>query len=274
MQTLNEDPLLRSGAGGSLDSFVREGAFGTFTHQRELPDVHHQTVVRMSRDTLCSAGVFDLESGAVTVRLPDPQGRFMSLLAINGKHQPLAAFHDSQPHRITRKDAGTRHLYLIARTYIDPSSPADLQVVHALQDGIRARQEGAERFERSGAPRDWRGHPVRDVVSIEIQPPANDGRTVHRMTVRDVPVDGFWSVSVYNRDGFFEPNPRGAYSLDSLVARRDSSGACVIQFGGCAEGVENCLPITPGWNYVVRLYWPRPEVLDGRWSFPDALPVH
>ena len=75
MQTLNEDPLLRSGAGGSLDSFVREGAFGTFTHQRELPDVHHQTVVRMSRDTLCSAGVFDLESGAVTVRLPDPQGR-------------------------------------------------------------------------------------------------------------------------------------------------------------------------------------------------------
>ena len=96
MQTLNEDPLLRAGV-DSIASFVREGAFGTFTHQRELPEVHHQTVVRMSRDTLCSAGVFDLEAGAVTVRLPDTQGRFMSLLAINEKHQPLAVFNDSEP---------------------------------------------------------------------------------------------------------------------------------------------------------------------------------
>lgn len=273
MQTLNEDPLLRAGI-GSIASFVREGAFGTFTHQRELPDVHHQTVVRMSRDTLCSAGVFDLEAGAVTVRLPDTQGRFMSLLAINEKHQPLAVFHDSEPHRLTRKDAGTRHLFLIARTYIDPSNAADLEVVHALQDGIRARQEASERFERSSMPRGWRDHLIRDVASIEVQPPANDGRTIHRMTVREVPVDGFWSVSVYNRDGFFEPNPRGAYSIDSLAAKRDSSGTCVIQFGGCGEGVENCLPITPGWNYVVRLYRPRAEALDGRWSFPDAQPVH
>ncbi len=28
------------------------------------------------------------------------------------------------------------------------------------------------------------------------------------MRVRDVPVDGFWSVSVYSRDGYFEKNDR------------------------------------------------------------------
>jgi len=28
-----------------------------------------------------------------------------------------------------------------------------------------------------------------------------------------------------------------------------------------------------GWNYTVRLFLPRPEILDGRWKFPDAQPV-
>jgi hypothetical protein len=46
-----------------------------------------------------------------------------------------------------------------------------------------------------------------------------------------------------------------------------------IQFGGCGEDTANCLPITPGWNYMVRLYRPRPEVLDGTWTFPEAEPV-
>jgi hypothetical protein len=29
----------------------------------------------------------------------------------------------------------------------------------------------------------------------------------------------------------------------------------------------------PGWNYTVRLYRPRPEILDGSWAFPEAQPV-
>ncbi len=37
-------------------------------------------------------------------------------------------------------------------------------------------------------------------------PKSNDGRTVHRLTVRAVPVDGFWSISVYNAKGFFQKN--------------------------------------------------------------------
>ena len=46
-----------------------------------------------------------------------------------------------------------------------------------------------------------------------------------------------------------------------------------IQFGGCDDGMVNCLPIAGGWNYLVRLYRPRSEVLDGSWSFPEAQPV-
>jgi hypothetical protein len=42
-----------------------------------------------------------------------------------------------------------------------------------------------------------------------------------------------------------------------------------VLFGG-KDPAANCLPITPGWNYLVRLYRPRREVLDGTWKFPDA----
>jgi hypothetical protein len=34
--------------------------------------------------------------------------------------------------------------------------------------------------------------------------------------------------------------------------------------------VPNCLPIMPGWNYMVRLYRLRAEVLNGKWKFPEA----
>jgi hypothetical protein len=37
-------------------------------------------------------------------------------------------------------------------------------------------------------------------------PALNDGKTPHVLTVRDVPVDGFWSITVYNAKGFMEPN--------------------------------------------------------------------
>lgn len=90
----------------------------------------------------------------------------------------------------------------------------------------------------------------------------------------NVPVNGFWSISVYNADGYFEPNPQGAYTLNTLTAVRDSQGVIDIQFGGCEGRGANCLPITPDWNYMVRLYQPREEILNGRWQFPEAVPVN
>ena len=41
----------------------------------------------------------------------------------------------------------------------------------------------------------------------------------HRLTVGQVPVDGFWSISLYNAEGYFQNNDRHAYSLNNLTAR-------------------------------------------------------
>jgi hypothetical protein len=63
------------------------------------------------------------------------------------------------------------------------------------------------------------------------------------------------------------------YTLNNVTAKKSDDGSVEIQFGGCDGRVPNYLPIMAGWNYMVRLYRPRPEILDGSWKFPDAEPV-
>lgn len=120
----------------------------------------------------------------------------------------------------------------------------------------------------------WGGNPERDALYLTVVPARNDGATVHQLTVKDVPVDGFWSITVYNKEGYFTPNTQNAYSVNNVTAVKDPDGSTTVQFGGSDDaGAANLLPITPGWNYLVRLYRPRPEILDGSWKFPVAQPV-
>ena len=119
----------------------------------------------------------------------------------------------------------------------------------------------------------WGGNPDKDAVYLNVTVPNNDGKAVYSLVVRDVPVDAFWSVSVYNAEGYFQKNPFGAYALNNVTAKKDADGSIAIQFGACDGKVPNCLPTTPGWNYTVRLYRPRAEILDGSWKFPDPQPL-
>jgi hypothetical protein len=85
---------------------------------------------------------------------------------------------------------------------------------------------------------------------------------------KEVPVDGFWSISVYNKEGFFEKNKYNAYTLNNVTAKKNKDGSVTIHFGGDPKA-DNFLPVTDGWNYIVRLYRPKPEVLEGKWKFPE-----
>ncbi len=113
-----------------------------------------------------------------------------------------------------------------------------------------------------GSANAWGGNPQKDALYLTVVPQKNDGSAVHRLTVGEVPVDGFWSVTVYNEDGYLAKNPQDAYSFNNVTARKDPDGSTTIQFGGCDGSAPNCLPITPGWNYTVRLY--RPQQADSR----------
>jgi hypothetical protein len=124
-----------------------------------------------------------------------------------------------------------------------------------------------------GAAVGWGGNPSSVAISLFGTPENNDGAQAYRMTVKDVPVDGFWSISVYNAQGFFEKNALNSYSINNITAKPDSDGAVTVQFGGCDAAASNCIPIMKGWNYTVRLYRPRPEILNGRWSFPEPVAI-
>ena len=66
----------------------------------------------------------------------------------------------------------------------------------------------------------WGGNPEKDALYLPITPARNDGSTIHKLMVRDIPVDGFWSLTVYNGEGYLQPNQYNAYSVNNITAKR------------------------------------------------------
>ena len=99
-----------------------------------------------------------------------------------------------------------------------------------------------------GTAAGWGGNPASAAIYLNETPAKNDGTTIHRLTVKDVPVDGFWSISVYNAEGYFQKNDLNAYSLNNVTAKKDADGGYTVQFGACADGVGNLLASTRVWN--------------------------
>jgi hypothetical protein len=117
----------------------------------------------------------------------------------------------------------------------------------------------------------WGGNPEKDAIYLNVTPAKNDGAAIYKLNVpAKVPVDAFWSVSVYDATGHFRKNQYNAYSFNSVTAKKSADGSVSIQFGGCDGKIPNCLPTVKDWNYMVRLYRPRDDVLNGKWKFPEA----
>jgi hypothetical protein len=126
-----------------------------------------------------------------------------------------------------------------------------------------------------GTAAGWGGLPDSEANYQSFTPAKNDGKTVYTINVpKDVPVGDFWSVSVYNEQGFFEKNDHNAYSINDITAKKNADGSVTIQLGGCDGKIANCLPIVEGWNYTARLYRPGRPILSGEWKFPEAMPFN
>lgn len=121
-----------------------------------------------------------------------------------------------------------------------------------------------------GTATHWDRCPPREITYLLSMPRRNDGTTVHRLHVGHVPVDGFWSLTVYDSNGHFLSDSPAGRTVNSRTGGRDADLGMSIQFGGSAVGAGNCLRIAQGWCFVVRMYRPRAEVLGGKWRFPEA----
>lgn len=283
------------------------GGVNRFEHNREPASVDKQTVIRMNRDTLYSFAVVDISEGA-TLTVPDAGERYLSVMAVDEDHYINKIFHDPGRYDLVPEELGSPYVVIAARTLVNPQDPDDLASVATLQDQLaieavagrpfvqpgyemashdRTRQallalatdqtSFAGSFGRRedvnpvhhliGAAAGWGGLPDAEATYVGVAPHLPVGE--YELTVHDdVPVDGFWSISVYNADGFFEPNDSGAYSVNNITGVRNDDGSVTVRFGGDGDPQRNSLPITEGWNYLVRLYRPREEILTGSWSFP------
>jgi hypothetical protein len=287
------------------------GKIGVFEHKRTPTPVDGQQVIRMNRDTLYSSAVFDL-STPVTITLPDAGDRFRSMLIINQDHYVKGVNYAAGDYTLTQDAMGTRYVQVVMRHFIDANDPEDIARTHALQDAITVTQDNPGTLDLpdwDSASRDavrgllnqlaahqdptavafgdktevdpvahligtaagWGANPPSAAIYTFGVPPDASGKTAYTLTMKDVPVDGFWSIIVYNKDGFFEA-PVEQASFNSVTAKPETDGSVVIRFGGDAS-LPNFLRIMDGWNYVVRLYQPRPEILKGEWTTPGLVAV-
>jgi hypothetical protein len=290
---------------------VDAGCFGKLCQERGPSPVERQGIVRLNRDTPLSSGVFDL-STPVTIVKPDTGKRFQSMVVINEDHYIKLVAYGPGSYELTQEKMGSRYVQVVFRTFMDPNDPADVAAGHAAQDEIKVIQSDPGKFEAPDWDQDQRerlreallrmgpfvpdsrrmfgdkpdvdevrhlvgtaggfgGNREQDALYLNVNPKQNDGETPYSLTVKDVPVDGFWSITVYNAKGFYEA-PENAISVNNVTAKKSADGAVTVHFGG-DPSQPNALRIMPGWNYTVRLYRPKAEILEGKWTFPEAQPT-
>ncbi len=287
------------------------GCFGKLCHDRTPVAVEKQDIIRLNRDTPYTQGVFDLTTpltiempdagdrfqslmvinedhyikhvsykpGTYTLTQEQMGSRYIyiGIRTFMDPNNPadMEAGHKLQDAiKVSQADPGKLELPDWDQAQRQKLHDAILPLGAFMPDSKRALGDVDEVDpvrHLIGTAIGWAGNRPKDALYLINTVPENDGNTAYTLTVPSVPVDGFWSVTVYNANGFYEA-PEKAISVNNVTAAKDADGKVTIHFGG-DPAASNYLRIMPGWNYTVRLYRPHPELLDGSWKFPDAEPV-
>lgn len=118
----------------------------------------------------------------------------------------------------------------------------------------------------SGVAYGWGGFTPDQAVYLSYIP---QGNKPCRLIMKDVPVaeNAFWSITIYDRDGYPQGNP---YNINSSFATYNENGEAIINFGGDPND-SNYLEIFPGWTFLMRLYLPQEAYFNKSWQQPELI---
>jgi hypothetical protein len=287
------------------------GGVNRLFHYRRLVPLDQQSVVRMNRDTLYSVGVVDTQGGATVHIPPIPDDRYASVYLADNDHYVPEVLYDPGEHRLptdTRYLAVGVRIQVS-----DPGDEAEITMLNGLQDQFRIEASSAEpfrppdwdqgsldelrqqyeaefsRYDRY--PDGWQGRrgevdettrhlaaagawglfPNRDAVYINHNPDL-PGTGCYQATYAVPENDAFWSITVYGDDGYMKSDVN---ILNAANVVLDADGRFTAHFGSAEAcgSVPNRLDISPGWNFLVRVYRPGPSVLDGSYVLPRVRPM-
>jgi hypothetical protein len=235
--------------------------------------------------------------------MPETNGRYQSAWIISEEHYNPGAFTTPGAHRITQEWVGTRYAVIVMRTQVNTMDPTDLAKVNALQEKLQLIQKNRGSYVAShnwdmdeilkmrakymeigntlstdvmfgkkgevplkvhnaGTAFGWGGFTPQQAVYPQYFPTSTEHQT---LTLKDVPVKAFWSITVYDKDGYPQTD---TYNINSAFAVADADGSVTINFGG-DKNTKNYMETFDGWNFTLRMYQPTEAYFDGQWTKPE-----
>jgi hypothetical protein len=215
------------------------------------------------------------------------------------------AFVKPGTYELTQENVGRRYAMIAMRTQVNVMDPDDLAVVHAIQDQLKIEQAAKGSFEptgnwdmeevlamrakyqqigkeegitsevmfgkkgerslkehNAGTAMGWGGFTPERAAYPSIYGESTEPQT---LTLKDVPAGAFWSITVYDAEGY----PQGdSYNINSAFAVSEEDGSFIIRFGGDKDAV-NYMDIFEGWNIALRIYEPTEPYFNGEWVMPE-----
>jgi len=93
------------------------------------------------------------------------------------------------------------------------------------------------------------------------------------------PVQGFWSLTLYDQYHFFHPNALKRYALGTKnkTLKYNADGSLTLYAGAKSPGKDkesNWLPApNEPFSLYLRAYWPEKAIVDGTWLPPQVVKV-
>jgi hypothetical protein len=287
-----------------IEAATNTNGVGVFLHLKAGADPKDRTIMRINFDTIYSTAIVDLTEDAV-LTMPDTDGRYQSAWIITDEHYNPMAFVKPGTYTLTQENVGRRYAMIAMRTQANTADPADLAIANALQEQLQLEQKDKGSYvvannwdmeeilamrakyqeigknegitsevmfgkkgevplkeHNVGTAMGWGGFTPERAVYPSIYAKNAEPQT---LTLKDVPAGAFWSITVYDAEGY----PQGdVYNINSAFAVPNEDGSFTIHFGGDKNAV-NYMDVFEGWNLALRIYEPTEAYFNGEWTMPE-----